>query len=176
MTSVKGRKAALTAWTTRRNLSAWAKAHAAEAASKDAFKTQFEQHGWRVAFFEGPTGSPRTGIIDAVAFRLDRKNPDLLDLRLVQLKGGKAGTNAKEIGRLKKAVTTATVNWLIAEFDFDDGALHLLPTDPEGSGRTPMTKQMTQRKTDKANIRRAVSRRPSPPPGAPRAPVAARPR
>ena len=129
MASVKGRKAALKAWATRRNLSAWAKAHAAEAASKDAFKTQFERRGWRVAFFEGKTGSPRTGIIDAVAFRLDRKNPDLLDLRLVQLKGGNAGVNAKEIGRLKKAATGAIVTWLIAEFDGE--TLHLLPTDPD---------------------------------------------
>ena len=36
-----------------------------------------------------------------MAFRLSRKNSDLLDLRLVQLKGGKAGVHAAEIGRLK---------------------------------------------------------------------------
>jgi hypothetical protein len=83
--------AAKKSWVTRRSMSAWAKAHAAEAASKDAFKTQFEKRGWRVAFFEGKTGSPRTGIIDAVAFRLGRKNADQLELRLVQLKGGRAG-------------------------------------------------------------------------------------
>lgn len=129
MVSLKRRKAALKAWATRRTLSAWAKAHAAEAASKDAFKVQFEQRGWRVAFFEGKTGSPRTGIIDAVAFRLNRKNPDLLDLRLVQLKGGKAGVSGKEIGRLKQAVAGATVHWLIAEFDGE--TLHLLPGDPD---------------------------------------------
>jgi hypothetical protein len=68
-------------------LSAWEKAHAAEAASKAAFKLHFEKQGWRVAFFEGKTGAPRTGIIDAVAFRLDRKNADVLDLRLVQRRG-----------------------------------------------------------------------------------------
>jgi len=48
---------------------------------KAAFKDTFEKLGWRIAFFEGKTGSPRTGIIDAVAFRLDRKNADVLDLR-----------------------------------------------------------------------------------------------
>jgi hypothetical protein len=100
MTTPKGRAAAKKVWKTRRTLNAWARAHAAEAAAKVAFKDYYEQRGWRVAFFEGKTGAPRTGIIDAVAFRLGRKNADVLDLRLVQLKGGKAGITAAEIGRL----------------------------------------------------------------------------
>ena len=115
MATTRGRRIALKAWAKRRSLSAWDKSKAAEAASKAAFQTYFEKRGWRVAFFEGKTGSPRTGIIDAVAFRLGRKNSDLLDLRLVQLKGGKAGVSAAEIGRLKEAAKMATVNWLIAE-------------------------------------------------------------
>jgi hypothetical protein len=87
-----------------------------------------KDHGWRVAFFEGDTGAPRTGIIDAIAFRLGRKNSDLLDVRLIQLKGGKAGVSGREIARLKMAAEGATVNWLIAEFDGD--TLQLLPNDP----------------------------------------------
>jgi hypothetical protein len=82
-----------------------------------------------VAFLEGATGSPRTGIIDAIAFRLGRKNSDLLDVRLIQLKGGKAGVSGREIARLKKAAAGATVRWLIAEFDGE--TLHLLPGEPE---------------------------------------------
>src|SRR6185295_10449914 len=124
----KGRKAALKAWRTRRHLSAWEKAHAAEAASKAAFKMHFERQGWRVAFFEGKAGAPRTGIIDAVAFRLDRKSADLLDLRLVQLKGGGAGISGKELGRLKNAVKAVTVKMLIALFDGE--TLQMLPDEP----------------------------------------------
>ncbi len=132
-----GEKAALTrkrraagqkAVQTRRRFGAFAKARAAEAASKEAMRLHCKEHGWRLAFFEGDTGAPRTGIIDAVAFRLDRKNPDLLDVRLIQLKGGKAGVGGREIARLKKAAESATVNWLIAAFDGD--TLHLLPDDP----------------------------------------------
>lgn len=82
-----------------------------------------------MAFFEGETGAPRTGIIDAVAFRLGRKDSDLLDVRLVQLKGGKAGVSGREIARLKGAAQRAVINWLIAEFDGD--TLHLLPDDPD---------------------------------------------
>jgi hypothetical protein len=126
----KRHEAALKAWRTRRIKGSWVKAHAAEAASKAAFEAHFTRNGWRVAFFEGATGSPRTGIIDAVAFRLSRGKSDVLDLRLVQLKGGKAGVSAKEIGRLKEAASAVVVNWLIAEYDSDTKTLYLLPNDP----------------------------------------------
>ncbi len=109
-------------------MSAFAKARAAEAASKEALRLYCKGHGWKLAFFEGATGSPRTGIIDAIAFRLSRKNADLLDVRLIQLKGGKAGVSAAEIARLKKAAQGATVSWLIAAFDGE--SLHLVPSDP----------------------------------------------
>jgi hypothetical protein len=118
---------ALKAWRTRRTMSAFAKARAAEAASKAALKAHCEETGWRVAFFEGKTGAPRTGIIDAVAFRLQRKNADALEVRLIQLKGGKAGVSGPEIARLKQAVTEARVSWMIAAFDGE--ALHTLPEE-----------------------------------------------
>ena len=126
----KRRAAAAKAQQTRRRMNAFTKARAAEAASKEALKAYCTEHGWRVAFFEGPSGAPRTGIIDAIAFRLGRKNSDLLDVRLIQLKGGKAGVSGMEIARLKSAAAGATVNRLIAEFDGE--TLHLLPDDPIG--------------------------------------------
>ena len=113
------------AWHTRRWRSARLKAQAAEAASKEALRAYCQANRWRVAFFEGPTGSPRTGIIDAIVFRVDKRNPDLLDVRLIQLKGGKAGASGQEIARLKRAATEARVRWAVAVYDGD--ALHLLP-------------------------------------------------
>ena len=124
----KRRTAAKKAVQTRVRVNARAKAQAAEAASKAALEVYCEAKGWRVAFFEGKTGSPRTGIIDAVMFRLDKSNCDALDLRLVQLKGGKTGVSGAEIARLKEAIGTVRVNWLIAEFDGD--TLHFLPEEP----------------------------------------------
>ncbi len=106
-------------------MSAFAKVRASEAASKEALRLYCKEHRWKVAFFEGETGSPRTGIIDAIAFRLGRSNADLLDVRLIPLKGGKAGVTAAEIARLKKAAQGATVKWLIAAFDGE--ALQLIP-------------------------------------------------
>lgn len=124
-----GREAALKASETERFKGAFVKARAAEFASKEAFREVFEEKGWKVAFFEGKTGSPRTGIIDAIAFRLCRKNCDLLDVRLIQLKGGNAGVTAHEIARLKKATSDVQVQWMIAAFDGE--TLHIVPDEPE---------------------------------------------
>jgi hypothetical protein len=106
-------------------MSAFAKARAAEAASKEALRAYCQERGWRLAFFEGKTGAPRTGIIDAIAFRLKRTNSDALDIRLIQLKGGGAGISGLEISRLKRAAAEAEVNWLIAAYDGE--SMHLLP-------------------------------------------------
>lgn len=118
------REAALQAWKTIRIRKAFMKARAAEAASKAALKAHCEENGWRVAFFEGKTGAPRTGIIDAVAFRLGLGRPDQIDIRLIQLKGGNAGINGREITRLKDAASEARVSaalkkngwWVVAHY------------------------------------------------------------
>jgi hypothetical protein len=120
-------QAALKAWDTRRNKAAWAKAHAAEANSKQALRKYCEEHGWKLAFFEGPTGAPRTGIIDGIAYRLGKQNPDEMDLRLIQLKGGKAGVTAEEIRRLREAAENLRGKPLIVAFD--GKALQFLPTE-----------------------------------------------
>lgn len=122
-------EAALKAWDTRRKSVAWGKAHASEAESKKALRKYCAQRGWRLAFFEGPTGAPRTGIIDAIAYRLGKQNPDEMELRLIQLKGGKAGVTGQEIGRLKEAADALKVKYLIAEFDAKAKTLHLLPDE-----------------------------------------------
>jgi hypothetical protein len=121
------RAAALIAWKTIRSRRAFIKARAAEAASKAALEAHCKETGWKLAFFEGKTGSPRTGIIDAVAFRLSRKNADAIEIRLIQLKGGKAGISGIEMARLKKAVEEATISWMIAAFDGE--VLHTLPEE-----------------------------------------------
>lgn len=133
----KRRAAAAKAVTTRKRMSIVDKRRAAEAASKEALRAYCEEHKWRVAFFEGKSGAPRTGIIDAIIFRISKQNADVLDLRLVQLKGGHAGVSGAEIARLKTASEAVAVNWLIAAFDGE--SLHLVP-EPEqvpGSAKVP---------------------------------------
>src|SRR5581483_8956778 len=115
-----GQKAALTrkrrlagfkAALKRKRMTALLRARAAESASKKALRIFLSMRGWRVVFFEGVTGAPRTGIIDAVAFRLRRAESDVLEVRLIQLKGGGSGIGAREIGRLKQAAMKTNVRW-----------------------------------------------------------------
>jgi hypothetical protein len=108
---------ALKAWKTRRIKSAFIKVRASEAASKEALKQHLGRRGWQIVFFEGKTGSPRTGIIDAFAYRLLRRNADLLEVKLIQLKGGEAGASGREIARLKSAVESVALTWAVASFD-----------------------------------------------------------
>lgn len=122
---------ALKAWRTRRIRSAFIRARASEAASKEALKEHLRKHGWKVVLLEGKTGAPRTGIIDAFAYRLNRRNADLLEIKLIQLKGGKAGASGREIARLKKAIDDAALTWAVASFDGE--IVHLTSGDRDYS-------------------------------------------
>ena len=122
---------ALKAWKTRKIKSAFIKVRASEAASKEALKGHLGKRGWQVVFFEGKTGSPRTGIIDAFAYRLARKDADQLEVKLIQLKGGKAGASGREIARLKQAVESVALTWAVASFD---GETVHLTSEENGKG------------------------------------------
>jgi len=120
-------EAAIKAWATRR--SAHYRATKSESASKAALSAWCQDNGWKVVFFDGPTGAPRTGIVDAIIARIKPRSPDLIEVRLVQLKSGVGGLTGAEITRLKKAVINLTSDWLLAAFDGD--TLHLVPDIPK---------------------------------------------
>jgi len=115
--------AARKAWTTRQ--SARYLASKSERASKAALSAWCAVNGWRVIFFEGRTGAPRTGIVDAVIARIRPREPDGIDIRLVQLKSGAGGLTGREIARIKEAVVQTSMGWLLAAFDGQ--TLHILP-------------------------------------------------
>lgn len=96
------RKAAKAAWVTMR--SAPFRAHRTAKRSQEALRDWAREQGWYVLFLDGPSGHPRTGIVDAVMLRIPARAPDELEVRLVQLKGGCAGLTASEIRRLEGAV------------------------------------------------------------------------
>jgi hypothetical protein len=77
-------------------------------------KRQLKRLGWKYVEFKSKLGNPRTGIIDLVAFRLDKKDPDKLKMILFQVKGGLQNRVKKEhITRLKEAVKKVeiAINW-----------------------------------------------------------------
>lgn len=106
-----GRKAAAT----RRSPTYKAKVTAKR--SQEMLSDWASGEGWRVVFLDSLKGNPRTGIVDAVLVRIARGKPDVVQLRLVQLKGGLAGLKAREVTRLEKAVTSVELRALIALHD-----------------------------------------------------------
>ena len=123
--------AARKAWQTRR--SARYRASKSEKASKVALAAWCRANGWKVLFFEGASGAPRTGIVDAIIARIRPGDADAIELKLVQLKSGAGGLTAREIARLKEAVTNLSKDWLLAAFD--GNTLHVLPEMPPRGSR-----------------------------------------
>jgi hypothetical protein len=123
--------AAVKAWATRRK--PHYRARQTEAASKTALQQWCRDNNWKVVFFKGASGAPRTGIVDAVMIRIKPSRPDSIEVRLVQLKAGVAGLTAGEVTRLKKAVDALSTDWLFA--GFDGSTLHLVPDVPRRGDR-----------------------------------------
>lgn len=113
------------AWATRRSPTYKARQH--ERASKHALRKWCETHGWKALFFEGKTGAPRTGIVDAVIVRIKSKDADVIEIKFVQLKSGAGGLSGPETSRLKSAVEKASVDWSAALFDGSD--LHFVKNE-----------------------------------------------
>ena len=111
------------AWATRR--SPQYKASKNERASKKALLEWCKANGWKALFFEGDSGAPRTGIVDAIIARIRSDDADAIEMRFVQLKSGSGGLTATEIARMKQAIKKTSSDWLLAAFDGDE--LHFLP-------------------------------------------------
>lgn len=76
-------------------------------------KYRLNKLGWRYIDFQSKKGYPRTGIIDLVAVKLDKRDPDKLKVILFQVKGGSARVGDKEKTRLKDAIKKVEIscNW-----------------------------------------------------------------
>ena len=55
------------------------------------------------------------GIVDLIAIKRDKKNPDFLKVILFQVKGGSARVSKSEIDRLRRAARRIKVGWNVAE-------------------------------------------------------------
>jgi hypothetical protein len=116
-------RAAKKAWHTMH--SAWYRAHHSEKVSKRELVLWCQRNDWKVMFFEGKTGAPRSGIVDAIIARIRRGEPDGIDIRFVQLKSGASGLNASDMARLERAVANLSCKGLLA--GFDGQTMHFLP-------------------------------------------------
>lgn len=118
--------AALKAWKTMRG-PVW-KARRSARLSQEALETWSAQSGFRIVFLDAASGNPRTGIADALLFRIKPRSADQIELYVVQLKGGGAGFKAAEMARLTKAASAVKATPLIILHD--GGELHFLAGEP----------------------------------------------
>lgn len=119
-------KAAKKAWATRQSATYRARKTAVE--SQRALERWAREHAWKVVFMDSESGNPRTGIVDAVLVRVRPKEPDMLDIKLVQIKAGSAGLKAREMKRLCNSVSNLSAEHLVVLFDGED--LMFSPSEP----------------------------------------------
>jgi len=93
-------------------------------------KVRLDKLGWKYAEFKSKRGYPRTGIVDLIAVKLDRKDPDTIKMILFQVKGGLHNrVPNEEKDRLKDAVKKVRVTFNCAEKHKEHVDFHWEPTD-----------------------------------------------
>ena len=73
------------------------------------------QKGYKCISLDSKKGYEYKGIVDLIAVRRDRKDPDRLNVVLIQVKGGSAKVSRNELKRLRSAVKRVKVSWNTAE-------------------------------------------------------------
>jgi hypothetical protein len=90
-------------------------AHMQAKNAKTFTKYLLAQHGYRVLSLDSRRGFEYIGVVDLVAVKRDKEDPDKLHVVLIQVKGGTAKVTLEEIRRLRKAIDKVEVSWNVAE-------------------------------------------------------------
>lgn len=90
-------------------------AHLRAKNAKTFAKYVLAQQGYRVLSLDSQRGFEYISVVDLVAVKRDKKDPDKLHIVLIQVKGGTSKITLEEIRRLRKAVDKVEVAWNVAE-------------------------------------------------------------
>lgn len=110
-TMTAGQKAAFT----RKWRRAARRAHRSGQNAKTFTKYFLAKKGYKSLSLDSRSGYEYKGVVDLIAVKRDKKDPDILELVLIQVKGGKARVSLQEIDRLRQAARRIKVGWNIAE-------------------------------------------------------------
>lgn len=91
------------------------RAHARARNAKTFTKYLLGKKGYKTLSLDSRKGYEYVGVVDLLAVKRNRKDPDRLDLVLFQVKGGKARLTKRELDRLKRAVRKVRVEWNVVE-------------------------------------------------------------
>jgi hypothetical protein len=106
-----GQKAAFT----RKWRDAARKAHHTGKNAKTFTKYFLGKGGYKYMSLDSKKGYEYIGVVDLIAVKREKKDPDLLTIVLFQVKGGGARVSLNEINRLRKAARRAKIQWNVAE-------------------------------------------------------------
>jgi len=90
-------------------------AHKQAKNAKTFTKYELSKKGYKCLSLDSGKGYEYKGVVDLVAVKRSRKNPDHLEIMLLQVKGGSAKITHDEMKRLEAAARHAKVRWNIAE-------------------------------------------------------------
>lgn len=91
------------------------KAHKSGQQAKTFTKYLLSKKGYKCLDLDSRMGYEYKGIVDLLAVKRHRHDPDVLHVILFQVKGGSARVSNEEIARLAKATRQLKVSWNVAE-------------------------------------------------------------
>ena len=91
------------------------RAHASGKNAKAFTRYLLGKRGYHSMSLDSRKGYEYKGVVDLIAVKRDLKNPDLLTIILLQVKGGGARVTPDEIDRLRTATQRLRVRWNVAE-------------------------------------------------------------
>ena len=100
---------------TRRGRRAAFLAHKHAQNAKTFAKYRLSKKAYRCISLDSKKGYEYKGVVDLIAVKRHQRNPDRLEIMLLQVKGGSAKITKDELGRLKTAAKNAKVRWNVAE-------------------------------------------------------------
>lgn len=83
--------------------------------AKTFTKYKLSQKGYKCISLDTSRGYEYKGVVDMVAIKRDKRNPDRLKILLLQVKGGSAKVTNEELCRLEEATRLIEVDWNVAE-------------------------------------------------------------
>lgn len=90
-------------------------AHRSGQNAKTFTKYFLAKNGYKCLSLDSRKGYEYKGVVDLIAIKRDKRNPDILKVVLFQVKGGSARVSEQEIDRLSQAARRIKVGWNVAE-------------------------------------------------------------
>jgi len=90
-------------------------AHRSAQNAKTFTKYELSKKGYKCISFDTPKGYEYKGVVDLIAAKRSTKNPDRLQIILLQVKGGKARITSDEISRLRAAAKHVKIGWNVVQ-------------------------------------------------------------